>query len=109
MMGNLSIILHIAGIVQPMPTADTARMADGNGTGQIIRNEMAKTDAEANAQSFTLPAELDSWRTLAGVLDGYEIAKELGFDLKEWAALQEGRYAQTGKWDLNAPGNPIVA
>ena len=67
-----------------------------------MRNQMAETVAEANAQTLTLPAELDSWRTFASLLDGYAIAQELGFDLKHWAPLREGRFAQTGKWNLNA-------
>lgn len=63
--------------------------------------ERATSVAAANAQDFTLPSQLGDWRSFAGLLDGYQIAEELGFKLADWAIVQEQRYEQSGQWDLN--------
>jgi hypothetical protein len=60
----------------------------------------AETVAEANAQVFTVPDSIDGWRGLAVQIDGYKIAKELGFELIPWGSEQEVRWRQTGRWDL---------
>jgi len=63
-------------------------------------NNIAQTVAEANVQSFTLPA-LRDWREFAGLLNGYDVAKELGFDVIEWGSQQETIYTRSGDWELN--------
>ncbi len=62
--------------------------------------ERAVTKAEAEAQQFTLPLHLDDWREFAGLLDGYKIGEELGFDLIAWGHAQEQYFEQAQKWDL---------
>lgn len=62
-----------------------------------MRNGMADTVAEAEAQTFTLPS-LDGWRMLAAMLDGYTIAKELGFDVMRWAG-EMFQLHKTGRWN----------
>ncbi|MBI5671656.1 MAG: hypothetical protein HZC41_26990 [Chloroflexi bacterium] len=47
-------------------------------------DQIAKTIAEAEAQSFTLPV-YDRWFEFAHLLDGYAICDEMGVDWKDWA------------------------
>ncbi|MDX1993938.1 MAG: hypothetical protein SF029_16240 [bacterium] len=61
----------------------------------------AETVAEAIAQVFTIPDSLDGWGGLAGLIDGYKIAQELGFELIPWGSEQEARWRQTGRWNLD--------
>jgi hypothetical protein len=63
--------------------------------------ERAVTVAAANAQAFMLPVQLDDWRRFAMLLDGYAIAKELGYDLLAWGSAQDQRYRETSLWDLS--------
>lgn len=65
-----------------------------------MRNGMAETVAEANAQQYTLPANLENWGAFALLIDGYKIAEELGIDLAEWIETQQQRFEQTGRWDM---------
>lgn len=65
-----------------------------------MRNGMAETIAEAEAQPLTLPA-LQDWREFALLLDGYMIANEMGIDYVQWSAEQDERYEQTGIWNLS--------
>lgn len=65
-----------------------------------MRNGMAETIAEAEAQSFELP-EFSNWRRFSVLLDGYKIAAEMGVDLGEWAVQQQNLYLETGTWDLS--------
>jgi hypothetical protein len=67
-------------------------------------SERATTVAAANAQEFALPAQLDDWRRFAALLDGYAIAKELGYDLLAWGAAHDQRYRDAGHWDLTVLG-----
>ena len=43
----------------------------------------AKTIAEAQQQTYTVPTQFDdkTWRSFAGLINGYAIAEELGFNL----------------------------
>lgn len=66
-----------------------------------MRNGMAETIAEANAQLYTLPARLDDWRRFALLIDGYKIAEELGISLGDWVQEKQRHFDQTGQWDLN--------
>ena len=59
---------------------------------------LAKTILDANSQQYIPGEDLHVW---AKNLDGYEIAKELGFDLKDWGAAQEENFHKTGTWNLN--------
>ncbi len=61
----------------------------------------AATAAAANAQQFVLPVRLEEWRAFARLLDGYKIAKELSFDLRDWGYAQEQRFEQSQQWDLS--------
>ena len=65
---------------------------------------IARTAAEAKAQPFEVPQDLEHWREFASLLDGYAIAQELGFDLMKWAPEQEQRYAQARQWELDTLG-----
>jgi hypothetical protein len=66
-----------------------------------MRNGMAETVAEANAQQFTLPARLDDWLEIAMLLDGYTVGQELlGLDVISWGNDQQQQYDLTGQWDL---------
>ncbi len=52
---------------------------------------------------LVLPDRLQGWRSVAALIDGYQIAKELGFDLREWVATEDQIYQRTGSWQhLNA-------
>lgn len=61
----------------------------------------ARTIADAQAQEFVVPDTLDNWRKFAGMIDGYEIAQELGLNFGEWGAECERQYADSGKWNLD--------
>lgn len=65
-----------------------------------MRDGMAETIAEAEAQTFEL-LEFSNWRRFSVLLDGYKIAAEMGFELGEWGARQEKIYNETGTWDLS--------
>jgi hypothetical protein len=58
---------------------------------------------DAQTQPWQLPAQFDdqTWRQFASQLDGYAIAKQLGFDLISWGAAQEQHYQQHGRWELH--------
>lgn len=62
----------------------------------------AKTVAEAQEQTYTIPPRFDDqvWRGLAGLIDGYAIAAELGFDLLEWGRAQVAAHKAGEKWTL---------
>lgn len=52
-----------------------------------MASKRATSVAEANAQTFTLPTSLDdNWRGFAGLLDGYQIGEELGFNVMTWSS-----------------------
>ena len=61
----------------------------------------AKTPAEAEAQVFSLPAQLKDWRKCAVLIDGYAIAQELGFELMPWGAKKAKAWQSSASWDLN--------
>ena len=65
-----------------------------------MSEQTATTAAAANAQQFALPVDLQDWRTFAGLIDGYQIAEELGYDLRKWGSEQEQRYTQSDEWTL---------
>jgi hypothetical protein len=62
----------------------------------------AKTLAEAQ-QPYQVPQNIND-RTDAYLADGYAIANELGFDLREWGAAKEQNFHQTGEWELDELG-----
>jgi hypothetical protein len=68
-----------------------------------MRNGMAETIAEAEAQEIQIPQKFDDreWRQFAGLIDGYKIAKEMGIDFHRWGYERQQKYEQTGRWDLN--------
>ncbi len=52
-------------------------------------SKRATTVAEAKQQTFIMPTSLDdNWRGFAGLLDGYQIGEELGFDVMKWSNEQ---------------------
>lgn len=65
-----------------------------------MRDGMAETVEEAEAQTFTLP-KFEHWREFALLLDGYKIAEEMGFTLFDWAYTQEEHFNRTHQWDLS--------
>lgn len=66
-----------------------------------MRNGIAETIAEANAQVFVLPPRLEDWRPFALLIDGYKIAEEIGISLGDWIQEKQRHFEQTGQWDLN--------
>ncbi len=65
-----------------------------------MRDGMAETVAEAEAQTLVLP-KFEDWRQFALLLDGYMIAEELGLSFHEWGAQREQHWEETGRWDLD--------
>ncbi|MCC6801845.1 MAG: hypothetical protein IT319_03085 [Anaerolineae bacterium] len=66
-----------------------------------MSSQPARTKAEAEAQAFSLPARLDDWRRCAVLLNGYEVAKDMGFDLMRWGDEQFKAWRATGTWNLD--------
>ena len=63
----------------------------------------AKTVAEANKQLVVMPVRFESWLEFAHSLDGYAIAKELGYE--DWCILyhqSREKHRQTGQWEGTA-------
>jgi hypothetical protein len=62
----------------------------------------AKTIAEAQQQTYTVPTQFDdkTWRSFAGLINGYAIAEELGFNLIEWGNAQVAAHKTGDKWTL---------
>jgi hypothetical protein len=66
-----------------------------------MRGRMAETSAEAQAQTLKLPQNIDGdWRGFAGLMDGNQIAQEMGLDFHSWGQSQEEKYQNSGCWEL---------
>lgn len=66
-----------------------------------MNTKRATTVNDANAQKFSLPA-FKQWRKFAGLIDGYQIADEMGLDYGAWYVEQEKRWRDAGAWTLDA-------
>jgi hypothetical protein len=59
------------------------------------------TAAEAIAQEYKVPSSFDEHTEIYNI-DGYAVAQDLGFDLKDWGAKQMQYFWDNGKWgELN--------
>lgn len=64
-----------------------------------MANSRATTVSEAEAQRFELPA-FKNWRQFAALIDGYQIAEELGLD-DSWYSTRKQHWKTTGEWNLD--------
>ena len=60
--------------------------------------EPASTVAEANAQTLDVP-EYEGWFVFAHLLNGYDLADALGFELGAFSNGKSEHYAETGVWE----------
>ncbi len=60
--------------------------------------EMVSTVEEANAQTLDVP-EYDGWFAFAHLLNGYDVADELGLELGTFSNEKSKLYGRTGMWE----------
>ncbi len=66
--------------------------------GVGMPDEMVSTVAEANAQTLDVP-EYEGWFAFAHLLNGYDVADELGLELSELSREKAATYDRTRVWE----------